>query len=333
VGLSALREAVVDALTAAGLPVKTDHGFTPHMTLGWNLDPERIQPPDNVPVEFDRMVVAVGEAYMEIPFGQDAGAEASGAPIAGAPMPGEQMNEEGKSMSYDPRIETGPNAGHKSSGAEPGKSFPRLAGTHEEHAQLLHEALCDALLGHLNDETRKQRHLCVDGTWDDRVICTVNDWSHDGPDNRQSYEFPYSTNHDGSVMLGDPTPVKLTITAVVDDEEIDDAEIPIGDLLPFAEMIETVTLGMKGLPGPMEGKVGRVLSASIATQLRAAVEHLVQVLNAGGINITLAQDLDAPDNPIVDTETTAPSARGKSLDMPTPESVAALLADIDTYTR
>lgn len=325
VGLGAVREAVVDALEAAGLPVKTDHGFTPHMTLGYNLDLNLIPDTDPVPVDFNHLVVAVGGTHTRIPLGDDLGADASGAPIAGAPMPIEQDNPMEKG--YDPMIETGPHAGHKAAvPAEPGKAFPRLPGTLEERTQALNAALDEALLGNLDDDSRKERYVNIDGTWLDRVICTLNHWTSPSSDSSQSYEFPYTISDDGTVSLGEPTLVKLTLSAELDGAEVDD--VPLGDLMPLAERIEDVIHGLKSL-GTVEIKAGRVLSAAIAARLKSAAEHLVSVLKAGGIDITVPAEEHV--SPVVDTETTAPSAHGKS-DTPNQASVAAILADIESMT-
>jgi hypothetical protein len=74
-----------------------------------------------------------------------------------------------------------------------------------------------------------------------------------------------------------------------------------------------------------------VLSASIAARLKGAAENLISVLKAGGIEITLPAEED-PTVPTIDTETTAPSARGKAAEIPTAD-VAAFLADIESLTR
>lgn len=61
-GLDELRRRIVDALTAEGLEPRNEHGFTPHITLGF------VEPGDPIPVEtvpeegftIDRLEVAVG---------------------------------------------------------------------------------------------------------------------------------------------------------------------------------------------------------------------------------------------------------------------------------
>jgi 2'-5' RNA ligase len=332
VGLGAVREAVVDALEAGGLPVKMDHGFTPHMTLGFNLDMDLIPDSEPVPVEFTHLVVAVGGTHTRIPLGSDAGADASDGMVPGEPSQGPAVAGEPLEKGYDPMLETGPYAGHKDALSSPepvsSKGFPRLAGSLEERMSAISRALEEALLGDLDDEERKNRYVGVDGTWMDRVICTVNHWAGPNDGECESFEYPYTMNDDGTVSLGEPVPVKLKLTAELDGDEV--SGVPVGDLMPISELVGQAIAGIKFL-GPTEIKAGRVLSANNASQIKGVVETLLTVLKAAGIDITPpeAQDSVAP---TPDMETTAPAARGKSAVMPTPAEVAALLADIEQST-
>lgn len=333
VGIGAVREAVVDALEAGGLPVKTDHGFTPHMTLGYNLDLDLIPDSEPVPVEFTHLVVAVGGTHTRIPLGDDPAADASGGTIAGEPSQGQAIAGQPQEKGYDPMIETGPHAGHKDALSSPepiaAKGFPRLAGSLEERMSAVTRALEEALLGDLDDEERKNRYVGVDGTWMDRVICTVNHWAGPNDGKCESFEFPYTMNDDGTVSLGDAVAVTLKLTAELDGAEITD--VPVGDLLPLAEFVEQAIAGLKTL-GPSEIKAGRVLSGNNAARIKSVVETLVAVLKAAGITIDDTTDDSDSVSPTPDMETTAPSARGKSAVLPTQQDLAALLADIDTIT-
>lgn len=325
VGLGALREAVVDALTAAGLPVKTDHGFTPHMTLGYNLDLALIPDLGEVAVTFDEIEVVVGDSHAKVRLGADVGGdqhEPGDADAVAAPAPEppnvpadhsqDKPQQQAKARAYDPAIEVGPDAGTRPALPRPErKMFPRLEGTYEERQQALERALSDALVpegepdGDGSGAVPSPCHVFIDGTWPDRVICTVHDYSGSDADNT-SYEVAYSIDDDGTVTLGEPVQVRLAVTAErVDGEGGDDGEVPVGDLLPLSEMVELTTAGLNTL-NPGEVKAGRVLSASNMTRLRTAVEHLIHVLAAAGVRIGEQAE---PDNPTVDTETTAPSAR------------------------
>lgn len=350
VGLNALRESVVDALDTAGLPVKTDHGFTPHMTLGYNLDLSLITDVGEVPVEFDHIAVVVGDAKARIPLGSDVDGGQRGQADPPTPMPDDEPKDAGaqtgvKVSRYDPSIEVGPEAGSRSAsaattGPHEGKGFPRLEGTYEERQQRLQEALYEALCPQEDGDSDRptSMHLSIEGTYPDRVIATVHDWSG-AVDTDESYEVPYEIDDEGTVHLDEPERVVLTVTAVGADGEETDEDVPVGDLLPLSEMVQDVVGAFKRLPAA-EVKAGRVLSASNAQRLKAAVEHLIHVLGAAGVVIE-SDEQQTPPNPVVDDTTTAPSARsgeGKSargddepveIDMSQHES---LLADIDAMT-
>ncbi len=64
--LPAAREALVQALDAAGLPVKTDHGFTPHMTIDYAK--RKVDPPKGFTMRFGSVVVAHGDNRTRIPL-------------------------------------------------------------------------------------------------------------------------------------------------------------------------------------------------------------------------------------------------------------------------
>ena len=66
--LGRLRERVIDSLYDAGHGprVYNNHGYTPHMTLGYDLDDVKPVPP--TPVEFDRVYLVVGNRRIPIPL-------------------------------------------------------------------------------------------------------------------------------------------------------------------------------------------------------------------------------------------------------------------------
>lgn len=77
-GLTMLREQIAEAL---GDVVATDHGFTPHMTLGYDLG--MIDPLPSIPVSFGEVRVVFGTATRDVPLGPvvDPDAEADGFPF------------------------------------------------------------------------------------------------------------------------------------------------------------------------------------------------------------------------------------------------------------
>lgn len=60
-GLGVLRETIVGAL---GDAVDNEHGFTPHMTIGYDLG--RMDPLPSIPVTFDRVRVVYGDQHRDI---------------------------------------------------------------------------------------------------------------------------------------------------------------------------------------------------------------------------------------------------------------------------
>lgn len=68
--LPALRQRLVDGLTAAGFAPRDDHGFTPHITVAY-VAPETLLPPTRqpaLPVTFDALWVWNGGQRIRVPF-------------------------------------------------------------------------------------------------------------------------------------------------------------------------------------------------------------------------------------------------------------------------
>jgi hypothetical protein len=123
--------------------------------------------------------------------------------------------------------------------------------------------------------------VAVEAMWDDRVIVTRYKWGE--PNNvRESFEIPYLYVEDGEAVLGTPTEVRLVVTTVVEHGKDDE------DTYPFASMVNETAQSIKMAlftEGAMETKAGRVLSGVNESRLRAAVENLVGVLKAAGVDI------------------------------------------------
>lgn len=69
-GLTELRQRVIDALYEAGVPPKISHGYTPHITLSY-LAKDAPNPVEDVPsvaLMFDGVTVMVGSKRIDIPF-------------------------------------------------------------------------------------------------------------------------------------------------------------------------------------------------------------------------------------------------------------------------
>ena len=68
-GLVELRQAILAALAAGGHPHRSEHGFTPHMTIGYDLP--SAAPIENVPVKFPAVTVIRGnEDRIDVPLGE-----------------------------------------------------------------------------------------------------------------------------------------------------------------------------------------------------------------------------------------------------------------------
>lgn len=263
-GLGMLRETVVAALEDAGVDVAGDHGFNPHLTLGYGVDAE---PFDPTPVVFDAVTVAWGSERTTIP-------------LAGGG---------GKAAGYDPALEVGPDAGHLYP-LEAKHMGQRMAGSYEEHLETVTQAVTRQLRGQPRDDDGDRYEwdfVDVVGTWPDRVVATR--FCFDGANGgraEESYEIGYDITGGGEVVLGEPEPVDLTVTVTHQDSPTGgDAGvgIPIEDLLPLLAMLGDTAGKSRGLL--LDRKAGRVLSEGNATRLRAAVEHLIHVLRAAGVDI------------------------------------------------
>jgi peptidoglycan hydrolase-like protein with peptidoglycan-binding domain/phage head maturation protease len=171
-----------------------------------------------------------------------------------------------------------------------------LPGTFEQLRDDLHDAVAASLA---DDEPCLVELL---GTWPDRVVATRYTDTK-----AESFEVPYTLDA-GTVEAGEPVPV--TVTVDHDGYTLDGAH-----LSPLPGMVEEVTVGAKALlaadaPG-WETKAGRVLSGVNATRLKSAVENLVAVLKAAGIEIGTPNEPDGEPEPPREEDSTAPSVRGE----------------------
>ncbi|TDB76374.1 hypothetical protein E1264_38645 [Actinomadura sp. KC216] len=155
----------------------------------------------------------------------------------------------------------------------------------------------------------------INGTWPDRVIATRYGINPTGAAPLvESYEIPYEIIDDtGEIELGEPEPVKLTITPIPTDlpglEDPDEDGEMVSPLPGMLEEAAATAKALYGLTPDLETKAGRVLSGLNARRLRAAVEQLIAVLYAAGVPITRPVDDDARvDDPDVDDEVDAAGA-------------------------
>lgn len=181
-----------------------------------------------------------------------------------------------------------------------GPEYPFLPGSVEESASRLRKALAATLL------PEEGGHVEVIGTYGDVVFARA---VAIGGAEERTVEVPYDLDEHGSVMLGDPQDVEVSITTGTEPVDLAASDLPGG----VWEGLDLATVGMKGLVDvARETKAGRVLSSQNAKRLQSAVENLVGVLRAAGVDITVP---DMPNGSAVVTDaqtpvdTTAPSAR------------------------
>lgn len=238
--------------------------------------------------------------------------------------PGQEHDKDGKAMTYDPTLDK-PTATKM---AEPigSKRFPYLTGSYEERLAAIRAAVEEALHGELISEENNRYewdYVSIDATWDERVIATRTKWGS-GVDETETYEMPYTFDAtEGTVELGDPQPLTLTVVAIAEDNT-ETEDYSLAEAMPLASSIAAITHIIKSSkPTTIEGKAGRVLSGRNERQLRDAVERLLDVLSAAGVPIATTDDqrrlaeadldLDADArremDPGVDLETTSTTAQ------------------------
>ncbi len=228
-----------------------------------------------------------------------------------------------------------------------GKVFPHLAGSYEERHAAIRQAVTEALLGEVQTQDtegadaaisplprREWDHVSINATFPDRVIVTRMRWR--GAEDEETWEVPYTFDDEtDEVTLGEPQPVRLVVTASVEGEDPGPGEV--ADVPePVAAGIDAAAVGVKWLAEmAQQTKAGRVLSGANENRLRTALEYLIAVLAAAGIEVnSRAED---PGDAVVDT--TAPSARGEAAERTEPQVKAgppmldpdAVAASLDAY--
>lgn len=230
-GLDRLRTATIDALDAAGMPQQSEHGYTPHMTLGYDL--ESVDPVEPVPVSFSEAVLFIGTERLPIPLTAPAGPPMEGKAalmVKAARAERIMSNLEHKSAasvvleakSYRPAQEI--------------KSMrDALAGSYEDLARKLRDAAHSLFApslavtepsGGMDRPGPSSPDVWVEATFPDYIVVTLNDYSAP-PDKRDTtYVIPYTLTADGAVALGVPEEAKIEVT-VTDAAPDVDGDLPV----------------------------------------------------------------------------------------------------------
>ena len=248
--LASVRERLIGLLGAAGVKVALNHGYTPHVTLGYDVDSPK--PVPSTDVTFEHIDVVIGERRERIPLG---------AAFAG----------------YDPALDKP---------VESKGINARAVGSFEERSALLAEAARDAF--GVNDDDGATvnpggLYVFVPATWEDHALVCVNRGNDE-----EFYDVPYSLT-DSGVSLGEPEKVSVTATVTSAEtpagERVEEAaEDMLGRYAEslMDEVAATFAAHSKGL---QESKAGRVLSGANTSRLQAAVQNLLTVLEAAGVVI------------------------------------------------
>ncbi|MFJ7279378.1 HK97 family phage prohead protease [Kitasatospora sp. NPDC098663] len=163
-----------------------------------------------------------------------------------------------------------------------------LAGTLEERIDAIASAV-EQRLRPTEDDRLESGTVEIIGTYPDRVIATV--WRYtEGGFGSTSWEVPYTLSGDGVPTVGQPSPVRLVLDV--------EGTGPDAALAALAPDIERVASQMKTL-ADLQHKAGQVLSGENADRLASAVQHLVAVLTAAGI------DWQPPEPPADESKTLA----------------------------
>ncbi|MFJ6773363.1 HK97 family phage prohead protease [Kitasatospora sp. NPDC091257] len=163
-----------------------------------------------------------------------------------------------------------------------------LAGTLEQRIDAIASAV-EQRLRPSEDDRVGYGTVQVIGTYPDRVIATVWRYTEDGFGST-SWEVPYTLSGDGVPTVGQPSPVRLVLDV--------EGTGPDAALAALAPDVERVASQMKTL-AHLQSKAGRVLSGENADRLASAVQHLVAVLTAAGI------DWQPPEPPADESKTLA----------------------------
>lgn len=329
-GLEKLRERVVDELDAhpalAGR-VARNHGFTPHMTLGFDLDEATPVPP--TPVKFGHAVVVHGNDRYPVPFGQPAAVMPAGVLETKAAHLAVQQ-----ARAATPALETKMN---------------RMKGSYEERARLLDRALQDRLVKArtVPEGGGMESHCWVntEATFDDHVVATVHD------DEPRTFDVPYSW--DGtSVKLGEPVEVQLDYVPAPGSgstapDPVDRALVPTLDTLSAAAValgalpLETKNLAaaypvVSGLLRTLAGKGMDVLGAALGEEYDALHDphmedddpsYMEEKDRAGHVSATPDVDPSASDEPFEDEDEVDPGLEPSDFDVAVDEERMSLDPD------
>ena len=283
-GLEKVRESVVDAIDGhpkSSGAVARDHGYTPHMTLGYDLP--SVSPAAPTPVRFGEVCVVYGNQRFPVPFG--------GA-IATPGLPPIETKAAHRAVARArslPPMEV--------------KTMNRMPGSYEERQRLLSSALQKKFIKKTKDKDDDYApggicsYVDAEATFDDHVIATVHD--KDGKDT--TFSVPYTWQGD-DITLGDPIEVELSVVPANAVENIPVPSAIERALAPMLGRISETAAALQVLP----------LEVKQVATMRPALLDLIDALYAKGIDVAgmalgddeetsdLDEDLEPDDTDAVD---------------------------------
>ncbi|MER7759457.1 2'-5' RNA ligase family protein [Streptomyces sp. NPDC097619] len=286
-GLAELRQRIVDALSTSVYSgsLRSEHGFTPHITLGYDL--ADVAPVPATPIEFTQVAVVLGPDTRLVPLSaperdpEPGGFEAKSAA---------DIVLEAKALSPSAPPTPGRDGGRsaaravleaKSAPLPPEEPVPApLPWSYEQ----LRDRLSDAARTLLGEG---DGYAVVEATYPDHVIVSV------GPDDPTTYSIPYTATARG-VDLGVPAPVELTTVAV----PVTGEQRPVeGDEAIEARFIQPTASALRGataLIGVSGAGPGHLES------LKPTITGLLTSLREKGLPIPDMDDDQAPEGSSLD---------------------------------
>ncbi|MFE2723910.1 2'-5' RNA ligase family protein [Kitasatospora sp. NPDC059327] len=307
-GLAELQQRVASRLAGSvyAEALHQDHGFTPHLTLGYDL-PDDIPAVEPTPVAFDEVVVVRGHDRATIPLGraEDQAADEPAATPTPAPVAEVEVKTARQAVAAAKASPTGRGvlemktahqavAGAKSLSTAvlpevEEKSMQRpMAGSYEEQQDRLREAVQVLFLPN-QESAAEAAWVCVEATFPDHVIVSV---ARPEPGETVTYSVSYETTGD-VVALGTPQRVELAVVAVETDAAGDVEEEEEVDPEEAAE-----ARFLRPAAGRLADATSAIAVADVDPErledLRPAVERLLRTLARKGMPIDDAGD--SPDD-------------------------------------
>ncbi|MFH8466038.1 2'-5' RNA ligase family protein [Streptomyces sp. NPDC017991] len=296
-GLTELRTRILDVLAVSPLAgaVRTDHGFTPHITLGYDLPADTPALPP-IPVSFHTVHVVRGPDATPVRLtGQATGEESVPSNLFAQLSKNDLgMPARGETKTARAAVFEAKTAGSSSRKRNPPANKSARATVFEAKSRTTSGALVQpiqplpASYEEIRDRVRAAvRQLlatdegtwsCVEATYPDRAIVSV----HQDGGTPATYSVPYDANGT-EIALGSPQPVELTTVV-----------IPNQGPARAADADETTdSLVVRPALSALEEVTARVQAADGTEQLgplRSTVEELIAALSRKGLDVHPADE-------------------------------------------